>query len=70
MLLLICIGQLWVVGICGLFYEMESEMFVFAEILARKLEEKFHCEKDICTLELQDVEDCDAFCRMGCKLCN
>ena len=60
----------WNLWTRGSFYEMESEMFVFSEILARKLEEKFHCEKDIYTLELQGVEDCDAFCRMGCKLCN
>ena len=59
----------WNMWIRGSFYEMESELFVFSETLAKKLEEKFDHERNNHTLELQGVEDCDFFCPSGCKMC-
>lgn len=52
------------------FYEMESEIYLYSESVARNLEEKFERERKRYSTRVRSPQGCGFYCPKGCDICH
>jgi len=59
----------WNVWHRSAFYEIEHELLIHSEKIAKNLAEKFEREREATSILLTKPEECDVWCPIGCHLC-